>query len=569
MKLLEKIRSSAFWLMIPSLVVAAFLGVAISSYEPLEIDPNLIGQANAAQGVNLKTIDADEKASDEPPGTPAPEGALQTTAGIVASSGLRDGMWTGYAACGKGNPDGWKPYYVAVTIQVKNGKVVRIVKVEGTSRSDSGGSLSWDASENQAYLTWASSGRAGQTGVTDQLNAKIGASKSISGVDTVSGATYSSVAIYNAYAAAVNKAKGSDSTAKDKKAKKPKKSKKSKKSKKKTSSEDSSKLKDKTLADGSWTGYAACGMDNEEEWNPYYVAVTITVKKGKVTSVSKVVGSSTGESGSSKLNWNKSENQTYLDWAAQGRKRSGTWYEGVANQIEAALASGSYPSSVDVVSGATYSSDAVFKAFYAALKKSAEVGGAEVVEPDDGQGKSQDDSGDTPGGNSQGGSGDGGSYDPSGPDDSGDPDNPDNPDDPSDPGEDQETTRLVDGTYSAYAFCKDLDDPSLFSPYYIVLEIEVAGGKVAQISNVYADSEGTIDPHYKYDSSENSIYLNIAINGVGKKMKGMVAKIQEKLDAGEDTSSVDVVSGATWSSKSIQEAFNKAVASVPEEVIEG
>ena len=97
----------------------------------------------------------------------------------------------------------------------------------------------------------------------------------------------------------------------------------------------------------------------------------------------------------------------------------------------------------------------------------------------------------------------------------------------------------------------------------MIVDIQVAGGKVAAIADVYADAEGVINPNFKYNSSENATYLKFAIDGVGRRVKGMKAKMQEAIEAGTDPSAVDVVSSATWSSRAILEAYANAVASVP------
>ena len=159
--------------------------------------------------------------------------------------------------------------------------------------------------------------------------------------------------------------------------------------------------------------------------------------------------------------------------------------------------------------------------------------------------------------------------DPEGPDPgetgSDDPDNPTDPsgdsgDDPGDvPGDDSTEDALVDGTYSGYAFCEDGDNPSEWGAYYIFVTIEVENGKVARIADIYADDKGEVDPHYVYDASENSVYLNKAVNDKSSRTKGMKSKIQAKIDAGADTSDISTVSGATWSSKAILQAYANAV----------
>ena len=532
--------------------------------------------------------------------------AVQTAAAPTSTAKLADGSWTGYAVCGQGNADGWKPYYVAVTILVQGGKVARISDVQGTSQADTGGALAWDLAENQTYLTWAASGRNGSVGVQSQINAALSSGRSVSNIDVVSGATYSSVAIYNAYANAVAKAASagateaaaasesavpSQMTVEEATANASSSSSASTSSKDSSASSKAKKVKDdssasevaaKTLADGTWTGYAACGEGNDEEWNPYYVRVRVVVKNGKVQSVDAVAGTSTGEAGSKQLNWSEAENGAYLNWAANGRTRGGVAYEGVLAQINASLGKGSYPSSIDTVSGATYSSEAIFSAFYAALKKSAAAGGVSMDDltkssnsskpgKKDNSGRS-DDSGKSDTSSAAGDADSKGSQDSSGQSD--DPSTGGNSkasDDPKDSGEaadpsDQTPVEVLqDGVYTGHAFCKDLDNPRAWAPYYMLADIKVTDGKVVQISNVHADAEGVVDARYKYDASENDTYLNFAING-SRRQKGMVAKIQAKLDAGQDPTSVDVVSSATWSSKAIIEAYSNALASVPKVV---
>ena len=592
-----KLGSSTIWFMIPTLVIAIMVGLVISNYNPLMFDPSLIETAQAAQNDQmgrLKNLDAAEESEKNGNpvalggGTPAPADAVQTV-GAAPVDGLADGTWTGYAPCGQGNADGWKPYYVAVTIQVENGRVKRITDISGSSTADSGASLSWDPAENQTYLTWAASGRNGSTGVQTQINSALTSGNSISGVDAVSGATYSSAAVYNAYVAAVNKAASAGgATTTNQSTQNPVNPSSSSSAKPGERTESTKKAKDdsgeevanKKLADGSWTGYAPCGEGNDEEWSPYYVGVTISVKKGVFVRITNVFGTSRGEKGDPVLNWKKSENEAYLNWAAKGRTRSSIAYEGVVPQLESAMST-AYPSEIDVVSGATYSSEALFRAFYAALKKSAEAGGTTVEEPDDPNGSN----GKTDPSKSSSSSSSSSSTDPgesekpsnsSKADDEDDPQNPEEkdgpgtPDDKDDPGTPDEkddpeepTVKLVDGVYTGHAFCEDQDDPRAWSAYYLLMDVEVVNGKVARVFNARADSTGEIDPRYIYDSSQNATYLNFAINGIGKRILGMIAKMQEKLDIGSDPTVVDVVSSATWSSKAIVEAYKNALANIP------
>ena len=256
MELLDRLKSTPIWLMLPSLAVAAAIGMTVAGYTPLVFDPSLY-KAESALADELKQVDADEKEAEN----------AQNVGGASAAGRMRDGTWTGYAVCGEGNPDGWKPYYVAVTIEVKDNKVTGVTNIAGSSTGNEGSaSLNWDPGENQEYLDLAVSGHGG-SGVRAQMDSQIASSGTVSGIDTVSGATYSSVAIYNAFVDATKKAAGESGSvaagadAGDTGASK----------KVKASSTPAS------LADGSWTGYAACGQGNTANWKPYYVAVTVKV----------------------------------------------------------------------------------------------------------------------------------------------------------------------------------------------------------------------------------------------------------------------------------------------------
>ena len=536
MKVLAYLKTSAAWLLLPALLVLGGVAWAVSQYEPLVFDASLYETADEGAAVELETVDAAALEAAGAGGT-----ASASAAAAAAVDTLADGTWVGYAACGKGNDDGWKPYYVAVAVTVEDGAVKRIEKVYGTSTGDSGAAaLAWDAAENQAYLDWASGGRTvggtSYTGVATQLKAAIAKGTATPGsIDVVSGATYSSEAIFEAYYAALSKAaaaagsslgasaststsaaaSAAASTASTVKA-----------------SVDTSTLG--MLADGSYTGHAACGVGNEDDWQPYYVAVTIAVKGGVVAGIESIEGTSTGNDGDEALSWDADENQAYLTYAIDGRTRKGTYYEGVRAQLAAYIAAGEYPSSIDVVSGATYSSEAIFEAYYDALQQAAEAAGSTVEVPDDaadaGTGSAEEDA-------TEGAT------------------------DDAEEGGYTVATDLVDGAYYGAALCEDEDNPGEYSPYYVIVKIAVEGGVVTEVTSIYGDAAGVVDPDCLYDASENGSYLSRASSGTLKKT-GVKKQIQNLIDAGgagyvsEDT--VDVISNATWSSYAIIHAYEAA-----------
>ena len=120
--------------------------------------------------------------------------------------------------------------------------------------------------------------------------------------------------------------------------------------------------------DGSYTAYAYCAdTARPDRYEPYYVALMVVVKEGKVAAIKDVHGSATGSAVDAVLNPYEEENDEYLGYAANGRVRKGTTYIGVVNQ----LLKGTASASVDPVSGATYSSKAIAKAYDAALALAA------------------------------------------------------------------------------------------------------------------------------------------------------------------------------------------------------
>lgn len=123
---------------------------------------------------------------------------------------LADGAWTGYALCKNEEDDeAFTPYYVALTVNVVEGKVAQIEKIEGVGgKPDESLADALDPFDdaNQTYLDNAVDGRdyrgTHYTGVRDQLLAGTASDK----IDVVARATYSSRAIAAAYDAAVARA---------------------------------------------------------------------------------------------------------------------------------------------------------------------------------------------------------------------------------------------------------------------------------------------------------------------------------------------------------------------------
>lgn len=141
--------------------------------------------------------------------TPTPDSGSTDPDNLDTAVHYADGEYTAYAYCADtSRPDRYEPYYVVLTVTVKDGAVAGISNVHGSATGAAGdAALSpYNAEDNDEYLDYAANGRTrkGTTyiGVVNQL-LKGTASASIS---PVSGATYSSRAIAAAYDAALEQA---------------------------------------------------------------------------------------------------------------------------------------------------------------------------------------------------------------------------------------------------------------------------------------------------------------------------------------------------------------------------
>ena len=233
----------------------------------------------------------------------------------VSKDGYVDGVYTGTAEGFGGD------ITVEVTIAKKKIKAIRIVSAED---------------ETPSYLAKAKA-------VIDRiLKAQSPA------VDTVSGATYSSTGIINAVTRALDKAlpdqkKPTSETEKPTQpATKPSES---------TAEEEPAKYRD-----GEYQGTALC---SEEDLFTYTVQVTATVTNGKITAV-------TAEKQDDQSD-DPDGNDFYMKNAINGRTRGGVWYEGVIKQILNKQSA----DQIDVVSSATYSSNAIAEAARGALSQAA------------------------------------------------------------------------------------------------------------------------------------------------------------------------------------------------------
>ena len=298
-------------------------------------------------------------------------------------------------------------------------------------------------------------------------------------VDTVSGATYSSKGILMAIRNALVKATGGLAQAVAPAA-----------SGGASSSKPHATIDTVTPANG----YADGVYMGEGEGYEGSMTVRVTVLGGKVTSIELV---------------SSMDDEPYFGraWAT------------VPGRIIAAQTT-----SVDAVSGATYSSEGIRDAVNNALKKAAEAAG---ITPD-----------------------------PK-PEPTPEP-NPTPDPDPA-PGPDT-STAYEDGDYTAYALCKNEKDEDAFTPYYVALTVHIENGTPTDITDVYGSSAGeSDDPSLDPFDEANETYLDYA--AYGRTLRGTLytGVISQLIEGKKQPSQVDVVSRSTYSSRAIAKAYARAL----------
>lgn len=223
------------------------------------------------------------------------------------------------------------------------------------------------------------------------------------GVDTVSGATYSSEGILAAIEDALSKAGAQKPD--DPEPEQP---------------ENPDKVPGETdpetrqFEDGSYTASARC--ENEEDieaFQAYYVELTVVIKDGKPVAIEDIQGTGTAADQDVALGEFDEENLDYLDYAIFGRTMRGQTYPGVVSQL---IEDGKAPGNVDVVSRSTYSSRAIVAAYEKALDAAAKAyeDAHGTTEPDTGTDSGGQQGGNTgtttPGGGSGSGQGSGSGH---------------------------------------------------------------------------------------------------------------------------------------------------------------
>ena len=314
-------------------------------------------------------------------------------------------------------------------------------------------------------------------------------------VDAASGATYSSNGIITAVRNALSKAETGKSSTKKKK-------KKNKKNKKKNSSSDNNNNNNKAPAegyeDGTYTGSAAC---SGEQFKEYSVTANVTIKNGKISAVEV---SSTAKGTNLKQFMSRDE----------------------IKNLPSLIVSKNGTSGVDAVSGATYSSHAIFNAVNDALSKAKKNSSSTEKKEETTTEKKEETTTEKKEETTTEKKEETTTEKKEETTTEKKEETTENPD---------EGKNYKNGTYKVSVTCEPDEDED-FDSYTISMDITIKKDKITEISNITANTNST-----------NKAYTNDA-------KKGMVSKII----ANGNADSVNTVAGATCSSKAIKDACQKA-----------
>lgn len=313
-------------------------------------------------------------------------------------------------------------------------------------------------------------------------------------VDAASGATYSSNGIITAVRNALSKAETGKSSTKKKK-------KKNKKNKKKNSSSDSNNNNNapaEGYEDGTYTGSAAC---SGEQFKEYSVTANVTIKNGKISAV-EISSTAKGTNLKQFMSRDEIKNLPSLIVAKNGT------------------------GGVDAVSGATYSSHAIFNAVNDALSKAKKNSSSTEKKEETTTEKKEETTTEKKEETTTEKKEETTTEKKEETTTEKKEETTENPD---------EGKNYKNGTYKVSVSCEPDEDED-FDPYTISMDITIKKDKITEISNITANTNST-----------NKAYTNDA-------KKGMVSKII----ANGNADGVNTVSGATCSSKAIKDACQKA-----------
>lgn len=310
-------------------------------------------------------------------------------------------------------------------------------------------------------------------------------------VDAASGATYSSNGIITAVRNALSKAETGKSSTK-------------KKNKKKNSGSNSNNNNNNIAApaeeyeDGTYTGSAAC---SGEQFKEYSVTANVTIKNGKISAVE-------------------------ISSTAKGTNLKQFMSRDEIKNLPSLIVSKNGTSGVDAVSGATYSSHAIFNAVNDALSKAKKNSSSTEKKEETTTEKKEETTTEKKEETTTEKKEETTTEKKEETTTEKKEETTENPD---------EGKNYKNGTYKVSVSCEPDEDED-FDPYTISMDITIKKDKITEISNITANTNST-----------NKAYTNDA-------KKGMVSKIV----ANGNADGVNTVSGATCSSKAIKDACQKA-----------
>lgn len=312
-------------------------------------------------------------------------------------------------------------------------------------------------------------------------------------VDAASGATYSSNGIITAVRNALSKAETGKSSTKKKK-------KKNKKNKKKNSGSNNNNIAAPAegYEDGTYTGSAAC---SGEQFKEYSVTANVTIKNGKISAVE-------------------------ISSTAKGTNLKQFMSRDEVKNLPSLIVSKNGTSGVDAVSGATYSSHAIFNAVNDALSKAKKNSSSTEKKEETTTEKKEETTTEKKEETTTEKKEETTTEKKEETTTEKKEETTENPD---------EGKNYKNGTYKVSVSCEPDEDED-FDPYTISMDITIKKDKITEISNITANTNST-----------NKVYTNDA-------KKGMVSKIV----ANGNADGVNTVSGATCSSKAIKDACQKA-----------
>ena len=390
-------------------------------------------------------------------------GSAPSVSKVSESGTWKDGTYTG---SGKGFGG-----TISVKVTVKDGKISAI---DVTSASG----------ETASYFSKAK-------GIIPKM-----ISGQTTNVDAASGATYSSNGIITAVRNALSKAETGKSSTKKKK-------KKNKKNKKKNSDSDSNNNNNITAPaegyeDGTYTGSAAC---SGEQFKEYSVTANVTIKNGKISAVE-------------------------ISSTAKGTNLKQFMSRDEIKNLPSLIVSKNGTSGVDAVSGATYSSHAIFNAVNDALSKAKKNSSSTEKKEETTTEKKEETTTEKKEETTTEKKEETTTEKKEETTTEKKEETTENPD---------EGKNYKNGTYKVSITCEPDEDED-FDPYTISMDITIKKDKITEISNITANTNST-----------NKAYTNDA-------KKGMISKII----ANGNADGVNTVAGATCSSKAIKDACQKA-----------